>query len=851
MALLELPEWRPMPPPMRDGGSGVTPRETLKNSADSARDRQMQVAAENDVIPIVYGRDRIGAKIANVLLHFNHWLVQAVWCLGPIDAIESWQIGDKDPTPDITVTHYLGTASQTPDPLLVEAFAALGVEYSDALTGVVYSVFRIPVSHNSAGDLAAIVRGMKVLDPRSGLTVWSDNPALALANLLSSTDHGAGRAMDWASVATVANICDTLIGGEKANTVGVVLDVAQDVYAWADVLRTYASCWIVQRDNGLALVPDAPADPVMAFRHEDGTIADIGPLRRAAPQDSPTVIIVRWTNTSALPWRDDHVVVAVPGVDAGTVPRRESEVPLPGIHWAGQARRAAVRRLNALTLSDLSFSLEVFDAAAALEPGCVVSVSHPVGLTDKPMRVASVEAREPGQYVLGLIEYDPAAYSADVVTEPTYPDTSLPQPGDPLPVIDLTLSEEVFQQQDGTWSSRIRATWTPSGFPFVGSYRAVVIAGATEVFTGTAGSRAVTWASPAIAEGVSYQVDVSTVSLTGAVSAAASSSIVALGKQLPPGNVPSLSGYEVGGDVRLQWAPAVDIDIWRYEVRYNVVGGAWDTATLIDRIDALRIVSKDVPAGTWDFMVKAIDSVGNQSPAEARRTLTVTLDDGAFLVDTVEYDTPTLTNMQAYRLGRLAGGQRWVTTDGQPWNDVFAAPMNGYTNALLSYQPATAELLTETHDFGLLLTGNWESEITVTDLVGTHTAQMEISNDAVTFDAYPALAAKRGGRLSRVRIAVAGGVIVVAAPDLLTRIDAVPRTENGRAVSSASGPTTIALTKDYTAAKSITVTPMGTAPRSYAIDNVIPGAGSAFDVYIFDAADNQISVDFYWSYEGV
>jgi hypothetical protein len=34
-----------------------------------------------------------------------------------------------------------------------------------------------------------------------------------------------------------------------------------------------------------------------------------------------------------------------------------------------------------------------------------------------------------------------------------------------------------------------------------------------------------------------------------------------------------LTGYEVGGEVRLRWEPATDIDIWRYEIRWGAV--AW------------------------------------------------------------------------------------------------------------------------------------------------------------------------------------------------------------------------------------------------------------------------------------
>ena len=116
------------------------------------------------------------------------------------------------------------------------------------------------------------------------------------------------------------------------------------------------------------------------------------------------------------------------GVIAGTVERRESEISLPGIQSASQAQREAIERLNKLTLADLSFSIDVFDEGLKIEPGDVVAVSHPLGLVEKGMRVGGIDNTGPGRWTLQLIEYDPAAYSDAVVSNPSTPDTSLPSP---------------------------------------------------------------------------------------------------------------------------------------------------------------------------------------------------------------------------------------------------------------------------------------------------------------------------------------------------------------------------------------------------------------------------------------
>lgn len=677
------------------------------------------------------------------------------------------------------------------------------------------------------------------------------NPSLALADFLTNTTYGARRPVDWASVVVTMEADDELVGGQPRRTINLTLDTVQEVDRWADTLRTYAGCWLHGGTNGVRLIPDRPAASVASYDHANGDIMALGGLRLRPVSDAPTVMTISCTDTSVTPWRDAKVTVYAPGVEEGLTPRRASDVALPGIQSKAQAYREAVERLNKLTLSDLSFEITVRDLGVRHEVGDVVDVTHPVGLTAKLMRVVGI-AGEAGRYRLQLTEYDPAAYSDAVVSEPSTPDTSLPDPGTPLPVTGLTLVEEVFQQQDGTYSSRIRATWSAPDFPWVSFYRVDVLAGGAVVQSGQAAAGAVTWPTGAVQEGVLHQVEVVTVSSTGASSPAAYATLTPAGKQLPPGNVPGITGFEVGGEVRLAWTPAVDLDIWRYEVRYVTAGGTWANGTLIDRTDALRLLTKDVPVGTWDFMVKALDSVGQYSAAEARREITVTLDAAAFLADSATFDTPTISNMTEYALYRGDPLRRFVTDDGVAWNTKFSAAMNTYTDPLLSYSTAASSFTTESEDFGLVLAGNWRGELSVTNLAGTADQIIDLGPDGSTWTAYPGLTAKASARWARLRaVGTSGEVMIVTLPTATVRIDAVPRTESGESTSLASGGKTITLAGSYAAVKTLTATPLGTSARTYTIDNIIVGTTTSFDVYVFDVSGTQVAGGFQWSFNGV
>ncbi len=251
-------------------------------------------------------------------------------------------------------------------------------------------------------------------------------------------------------------------------------------------------------------------------------------------------------------------------------------------------------------------------------------------------------------------------------------------------------------------------------------------------------------------------------------------------------------------------------------------------------------------------MVKALDSVGHYSPTEARRTITVTLDSNAFLVDAYEFDAPTVSGMAEYALGRLDDKRRWVTEDGGTVGSKFTAALSSYALPMAAYNTITSAWTSESEDFGLSLSGNWKAEVVASSLVGTHDEYLDIGPDGTAWTAYP-MVAKTTGRFARTRIEAASGeVFYVETPGASVRIDAVPRKEDGESTSLSSGGKTITLANDYTAVKAITITPLGTASRTATVDAIVTGDPSSFDVYLFNPATGaQVAGGFRWTFEGV
>lgn len=834
-------------------------RSTLNRTALPADARQATVAAENSVIPEIYGRDIIGAKIAAAVVHNSNLVLLCVWCGGEVDSVESVLLNDAPLPASVTATHYTGTAGQTADATMIAAFAAQTppITYADALPGICCSVFVVPPGAVEGFPIfKAIIKGRKLYDNRTGLTVWSDNATLALADFITNTNlYGWGKTLDYASANTVANGNDVLLGvspnQEKRRTIGLTIGVVQDIKVWLETLRTYAGCWIVPEGEVIRLVADAAASPVADFVHASGDIIELSNMRKRGTMNVPTVVEITYTDTRSNPWKDARAIVYAAGVEAGTTPRRESLIALPGIQSYSQAMREATERLNKLSLNDLSCDLAVFDDGLKHQVGDVIRVSHPLGLELKPMRILGAAATSPGDWQFTLGEYDPAVYSDAVASAPTYTDTTLPNPANPPALAGMATTEEVYQQQNGTWSSRIRATWTAATYAYLTGYRAELWAGGVLIDSTTVSSAV--YVSPSIKEGVYYTVRAQALTSIAA-GTWAESNITALGKSLAPGNVIALVGYEAGGTIYLSWDAPIDIDIWRTELRWGTTSATWETATLLDRVDAIRYTTSGVvPVGTWKIFAKALDSVGLYSATAAVVTVTVTLDSAAFLVDTANYSSPTLSNMAAYTLAPTDTTKRWVSEDGVAFGTRFTAALGTYTNALASYASTLASSWTsEAYDFGQSLSGTWRATVTAAALAGTIVTQMELSPDGTAWTPYTSLTANATARFARIKATAAiGSVLRMTAPIEQVRIDAIPREESGDNTSLATGAKTITLANVYAATKTINITPTGTVARIGVVDNIVMGSPSKFDVYVFDAAGAQVANGFQWTFKGV
>lgn len=741
--------------------------QTLNRTASKASKQQATVAGANSILPLIYGTRRVGAKIGPVLTYSGNLIIRAQWCIGEVDSIVSTEINDAELPAGVTATHYTGTATQGVDPTLVAAYTDKGIVYAKTFPGVCYSVFSIPArKHAGFPRLNATIRGLKIRSTSGGARAYSDNPAYILADFIESTSYGMGRLVDWTTVATLAAACDTLVGGEKKRILSLPLDSAQECRQWLDTLRDYAGCWAVPEGTLYRLIPDVTGSSVMSFNETN--IIGAPRLVKRGMRSTPTVVEIVYTDTSASPWIDRKLPpVYAPGVLAGTTPRRFTSIPKPGITRYSEAYRYAVERVNAYTLNDLSISFLAFDEGVKVQVGDIVDITWSAkGLSAKLFRVMKVDSPRPGRWQITADEYDPGKYSSVVVAGPTFPDTTLDDPGNPPTPTGLAVVEEVYSVQTGLYASRLRITWTEPVYSALASYQVVITQGGIRQEIGATPKGTTEFVTGPLKENLLYAVSVAVVSTAGIASATpASATITNNGKTALPSDVPSITAIVLGAESRFSWIPATDVDLTAHELRYSTTGGSWATATLIDRIaaPARTYTTKALPPGTWRVWIKGLDSVrtdvypyGQESVNPASVDVTVTADPTASVTGTASFSTPTLTNMIA-----TVGG--WTTNFAQTWGTLFGgAAMSTFTNALATYHTAgTSTLVTEKYDALTSATRYWTITPRYIDIGGAGvTVTLSLSDDDVTYTPQVGLSVQATARYAKVTYSTTGTMFV-------------------------------------------------------------------------------------------
>jgi hypothetical protein len=729
----------------------------------------------------------------------------------------------------------------------------------DYLHGKAHTVFEL--TPGSSLNIAAMIQGLKLYDPRTGLTTYSTNPALALGRVFTDS----GYTVDWTSFGTAATYCDTLVGGEKRWEIGLHIDNRQTLRSWVHALAQYAGVFIDIQGGVVYLV----SDKVKSVDHTVGAHQIVaGSLRmtKAGSRNSPRRVLVHYRE----PEGAEKTAETATSADPGTTARLQ----MPGFQTYTRAKRYATQVYNKAQ-NDLQLEFVSFDDGLKHTIGDLGSITHSAfGLSSKQMMLVDYRQVDRGRWRRSYVEYDSANYSNALFTESTTGDTNLPNPNEPPNGPTPTLVEELYTDQTGVTYSRIKITFTGAAWPYVRSYR-VTANGAQNVLEATlthTGSGTHTVYTAALKQGIAYQVDVYVVSNTGVLSeVAGTATLTALGKLLPPGSVPSLTAYEAGTLVAMEWGAAEEItgDLKGYIIKrlpaadYLGTSADWthtNAITIASRVDATSYLTAAQPSGAYYYGIKAVDTAGNFSLSATWRYVNVTQDSGS--TNTVSLGAGVTQNMHAYRIDGDA--DYVITSTGATFTSLYAGGAAWTTYYTASERwggniQTDSSFETEVWDVGTIKQGNWNwADTNVTMFGGTQANRTIVGDNSspISYTTHIGNAIQSAGQNFKAKVftsdspASAGDGMLIRLPIDASFSGAILEQSATVTIAETSpldNPKAVTFPTAYTDPPRVTLTAFGTAAVLPVVDNL---TRTGFDLYLFTTAGLKTSGSVAWAAKG-
>lgn len=389
----------------------------------------------------------------------------------------------------VRIRPYLGTDAQN-------VGAALASEYPGKITSadhfagialaVLDVVFDTDVFPQGRPNLTAVMRGARCYDPRSGATVFTENPALHV-------NHYARYARGWALQAAAVRTSDITAAADACDVSTTFTLRKPDGSTETVTLPRYRGGMTIPDDADHGEAMDALVQAMngrhgwagVVWRVRAGALATpvatvtrdwlVQDLSGGRPGDDPVITAVqsvpraqRFNRVSGkcidpsqryqllpFPAVQDAVLVAAKGV-------RELQMELPAVNHIAHAQHLASM---AIRQAQAGLQLEVVcgEQAADLELLDVVAVDlAEYGYASKTFEVVGVTGNQVGAFRLNLAEISAAMFTPDAELKgrDPAPDSTLRQPWEVEALTGLAVTSGTVPTLDGSVTTRTSVAWT-------------------------------------------------------------------------------------------------------------------------------------------------------------------------------------------------------------------------------------------------------------------------------------------------------------------------------------------------------------------------------------------------------
>ena len=626
----------------------------------------------------------------------------------------------------------------------------------------------------------------------NAVSAYSDVAGVALNHLFTDTQIGLGLTTDLPSLVDLINRNSSVLASgsfsESRSAIGLSLTRKAQLAKHIEVMRGYARCNVSNTGGNITYFPLQARAVSFSL-----TVADIKPnTLKPVVKDAreiPNIVRVYYTDTYTDPWKDNFVEVETSEVTSGAEYKREAVYRMNGFQSRTAALRFAYDRINErLRFFDVTF--RTHESCYDAQEGQTFNLTHPrLGATTHKMRLISKKKINISEWEIFAEYEDDNIYSNEIADyDPSAGTITAPDPFTIIEASNLTLTVEIPQMQSGIYSTRLRAVWVATTYTYNHAYLIELYEVDGDLLLGSQQLPRNTTAAvfPNIQENVEYRVELKVIGF--ATSTGISDTITPTGKDFPPSDVTGFNGYEVNGTVTLKWADAVDNnEISHYYIQYGLDGFVWgdnDSRVLQSRVDAREIITNNVPSGTWDFRIKAVDNVGNESTNSALIEALVvnTPIDTVSTIGYVVYDSINSTGLALHLsdfVSQITNNYidpltytiyDYVTKNNDTWANMFISSMSTYTDPLMSYGIGESNVFYSLpYDYGSIILAKWEivtnfgreilnfatidSGERIQSITGNQPIkEIQLSDDGITWVSHQGLAVFANARYVRLKV---------------------------------------------------------------------------------------------------
>ena len=548
---------------------------------------------------------------------------------------------------------FMRVATGADDQSAILDLAALNPKWSadHKQSGVAHAyiilVWNAEIFGDGLPEISFQVRGKEVYDPRVPENRYTATASLCIADYLTNTRYGMGipySRIDETSLIAAANVDDELVdlqggGQEYRYTINGYFEMGGQTHVAVLERMCAAMGGSINYANGKwTFWPAKWRTPVIDITEDDLR----GPIKMQTMVSRDAIF--NCVKGKFISSAQRYIETDYPAVKNSTYMSLDGEEITQYLDFPFVITAATCQRLAKLELErnrqgiqiEIVVSLKVYQVLT--NENITITLSR-YGWVAKPFEVVACdfilsETNDSPEVLvqLSLRETAEGVFTWNYWEETTVdvaPNTNLPSPFSSPTISGLALESGttvLYIRGDGTIAPRIKVSWSALTDFFLTSGGKIEIQfkkseDSLWIDSNTIPGSSTTTYVTDVQDGVYYDVRARAVNAFGYPSEWAEVvNHFVVGKTAPPSDVTGFDSRISDYGISLAWNKVGDLDLKEYEIRE---GSSWDSADIISRVKSTSINLNIRAAGTYTFLIKAIDTSENYSTNADSEVVTI------------------------------------------------------------------------------------------------------------------------------------------------------------------------------------------------------------------------------------